>query len=248
MNKNTFFYKIIERTGKFILAVFTYLVEKFSKNTTENNPYSIKGLKELEINYEDIYHELEKLLSENEMPGVDEFFTEQKPLVKNKSWRSFLLFIYGNELVDNTNQCPKTTELLKNIHGMSSAMFSVLSAGQSIPPHKGVYKGVYRVLLGLKIPPDSEELCYLQVEDKKMNWEKGKIMLFDDTKLHSAHNYTNQDRVVLFIDVVRPLPFPLNILNFILFYILSNAPYIKEAVYNYKKFGNHKVRKFKIAF
>lgn len=124
-------------------------------------------------------------------------------------------FIYGKEFKDNTKLCPKTRQLLLNISGFKTAMFSGLSRNSEIPPHVGPFKGVLRVHLGLIIPENSRDLCYIEVCGQRENWRLGEIIVFDDTHLHAAYNKTDIDRVVLFIDVVRPLPFPLNIINHI---------------------------------
>ena len=42
---------------------------------------------------------------------------------------------------------------------------------------------------------------------------KSVIKLFDDTYEHTAVNDTDEIRSVLFIDIVKPLPFPINVLN-----------------------------------
>ena len=40
------------------------------------------------------------------------------------------------------------------------------------------------------------------------HWEEGKSMIFDDTFNHEVWNDTDETRVVLFVDVLRPLPSP----------------------------------------
>ena len=43
----------------------------------------------------------------------------------------------------------------------------------------------------------------------KKSWRDGEWMMFDETYIHHAHNETQQDRVILFCDIARPLRFGL---------------------------------------
>lgn len=54
-------------------------------------------------------------------------------------------------------------------------------------------------------------------------------MVFDDTYLHSAHNRTDGERVVLFIDVKRPLRQPVSAINSGLIKAVQHSPFIKRA-------------------
>jgi aspartyl/asparaginyl beta-hydroxylase (cupin superfamily) len=51
------------------------------------------------------------------------------------------------------------------------------------------------------------------VNGEKFNWIEGKGLLFDDTYVHSVYNYTNEPRIILFVDIERPLMFPFNQIN-----------------------------------
>lgn len=225
--KNSFFYKVKFVLGKALVRLYGMLIDAIDGKVVYGNPYQTPGLESLENNYELIREELERVLTEREIPGIEEFFIEQQNLAGNRSWKSFPLFIFGNEFVDNTQLCPQTAELLLNVQGFCSAMFSVLSAGQQIPAHKGIFKGV-----------DGQK-CY---------WEEGKVILFDDAHTHSATNHTKQDRVVLFIDIIRPLPFPLNRINKFLYRALSKLLFITEIAERHRKFGNYNVKKIAIDF
>lgn len=217
VSKQSAIYKIIVFLGKRIIYLFEFFIELISGRIIFGNPYDLKGVKNLEYNAEEILKEYLEINNIREIPGIDEFFEEQKQLAQNRSWKSFPLFVYGNEFENNTKLCPKTKQALLKIEGFKSAMFSILSAGKEIPPHRDPYKGVLRLHLGLIIPKNSSENCYIEVDGVRKTWQFGKTLLFDDTHIHSAHNMSKEDRVVLFIDVLRPLPVPLNLLNKLLF-------------------------------
>jgi beta-hydroxylase len=95
---------------------------------------------------------------------------------------------------------------------MKTAFFSILAPGKHIAPHRGPSAGVLRYHLGLKIPVQAER-CRIRVRDEYAHWREGASLVFDDTYEHEVWNDTDEERVVLFLDVVRPLPFPVAQLN-----------------------------------
>jgi len=84
----------------------------------------------------------------------------------------------------------------------SLAFFSVLKPGAVLVPHKGVYKGVLRYHLALQVPKNYKN-CFLEIDNKILHWKTGKDIMFDDTFLHSVQNNTDQERIVLFLDIRR---------------------------------------------
>jgi beta-hydroxylase len=41
--------------------------------------------------------------------------------------------------------------------------------------------------------------------------------------------------VVLFLDIVRPLRFPANVLNWLVLQLIAHSPYIQDGAENYKR-------------
>jgi beta-hydroxylase len=44
----------------------------------------------------------------------------------------------------------------------------------------------------------------LRVGDEVRNWVEGECLIFDDTIEHEAWNHSNQSRIVLLLDFLRP--------------------------------------------
>ena len=65
------------------------------------------------------------------------------------------------------------------------------------------------------------------------HWEEGKSLVFDDTYMHEAWNDTSSDRVVLFMDFVRPLRFPGSLVNWFLLNAIALSPFVLGAAGNY---------------
>ncbi len=61
------------------------------------------------------------------------------------------------------------------------------------------------------------------------HWEEGKSLFFDDTYPHEAWNETDGIRVVLFMDVIRPLRFPASWLNRTILGAVRRSSYVQHA-------------------
>ena len=83
---------------------------------------------------------------------------------------------------------------------------SVFNKKVSTSKHFGYMRASLRVLYNLNEMKDHS--AYIAVGDKISYWRENKLFIFDDTLLHSSVNETNQARYCLFVDMVRPTPFP----------------------------------------
>jgi beta-hydroxylase len=88
--------------------------------------------------------------------------------------------------------------------------------------------------LGLQIPTDGNG-CALVVDKREYRWEEGKAVVFDDTYEHFAVNMTDNTRIVLFLDYMRPLPWPLSWVNHFVVYAARFLPYFKEPIRRHKE-------------
>ncbi len=184
----------------------------------------------LEANWGAIREELEQLLTDHErLPNFQDISKDQRYLTQDNRWKTFFLYGYGYRIDHNCVRCPKTTQLVESVPGMMTAFFSILGPDKHIPPHRGPYKGVLRYHLGV-IVPDSNGGCRIRVGDEYRNWQEGKSLVFDDSFNHEAWNESDGVRVVLFLDIVRPLPAPLSWLNQLTLSIVRRSPFVQDAL------------------
>lgn len=240
-------YGVARFTGLVLLKIFDTLVAWASSGQVFYDTRDFDFVKELEQNWEAIRKECVEVLNNTKVPNIQDFFREQSKITTDENWKSYLLLFFGYELEEHCRNCPETTKLVKAIPGVSSAMFSVLAPGKKLLPHKGVYKGVLRYHLGLIIP-ENEKQSWLVVNGVKKNWLEGKSLIFDDTFMHEACNESNQIRVVLFLDVVRTLPFPLNYVNKAIFKLMKGSPFIQNVIKESKRLEMLTIREFKVGF
>lgn len=187
----------------------------------------------IEQHAETINTELEQVLKRHQQlpnfqdvtPGVDAINTDDL-------WKTWFFYGYGIQCEENCRQCPETTRLLNQIPGMKTAFFSILSPGKYIKPHFGPYNGVLRYHLALKVPEKAAD-CRIRIHDQIRHWESGKSLIFDDTYNHEVRNDTDEIRVVLFVDFVRPCRFPGNFLNWCVLTIASKLPLLRKARKNH---------------
>ncbi|HEV7944204.1 MAG TPA: aspartyl/asparaginyl beta-hydroxylase domain-containing protein [Solirubrobacteraceae bacterium] len=187
---------------------------------------------EVERNWEVIAQELQAILADREaLPSFQEISKDQIAITDDDRWKTFFLYGYGFQADLGVELCPKTAAIMREIPGMTTAMFSILSPRKHILAHRGPYKGVLRYHLGL-IVPQAKEDCRIRVDTEIRHWEAGKSMVFDDTFDHEVWNDTEETRVVLFVDVLRPLPFPESLINKLIVKAIGVSPFVLDAKRN----------------
>jgi ornithine lipid ester-linked acyl 2-hydroxylase len=117
--------------------------------------------------------------------------------------------------------------LVRKIPGLRTAMFSILEPGKRLPPHRGPYNGVLRLHLGLLVPEPPTSFGS-RIGPELRHWREGEVLIFDDAHEHEAWNETDRPRVVLFVDFLKPLKFPANLLNRFLLGIALFTHYVRE--------------------
>jgi len=156
-----------------------------------------------------IKEELEAILAtKSSIPNYHEIDFIQFPISakvdKHRNWKVFMLDAMGERPAANRALCPQTCELLERIPDLFQAFFSILDPGKSIPSHTGPYSGYLRYHLGLKVP--QKDPPSMRVKDQWYVWREGGAILFDDTYDHEVLNTSAEERVVLVVDILRPMP------------------------------------------
>jgi len=154
-------------------------------------------------------------------------------LKDNDGWRIYVVKI-GN-LYKAENTMPVLTSVLKELPEVITCAVSILPKKKAIPIHVGYSKGVMRYQLAIKIPEDRENV-FICVNGKKYMWTDGEGVLFDDTYPHKVYNNTEEDRMILYMDVVRPkLPFIIDKLNRFINNLVANSSIVRNEIANTEK-------------
>ena len=83
---------------------------------------------------------------------------------------------------------------------------SVFNKKITTSPHFGWLRPTLRLLYNINDIKDKS--AYIVVGDKTHYWCDDKLFVFDDTLLHVSANETDQLRYCMFVDILRPSPFP----------------------------------------
>lgn len=157
----------------------------------------------------------EELLALIEQGGEFRPYVEDEPnrprrqfahLNNDPSWSAFYLWQNGERVPANAERCPRTMEALAKVplsdigRRTPVALFSRLEPGAHIPAHNGMLNCRLICHLPIIVPPG----CWLRVGNETREWEKGKLLIFDDSIAHEARNPSGELRVVLLFDVWRP--------------------------------------------
>ncbi|MGZ0189292.1 MAG: aspartyl/asparaginyl beta-hydroxylase domain-containing protein [Alphaproteobacteria bacterium] len=193
--------RLIRRLGDFLGRQST--VGDMPVFETQNFDWAVK----LEQNWAPIRQELDTILKNHEaLPSFHEISPDQAKISKGDQWKTFILLGFGYKAESNCALCPETTRVLESIPNIRTAFFSILAPGYHIPHHRGVTKGVIRGHLAMVVPEDREN-CWIRVGEERVSWRQGDCLVFDDTFDHEVQNDTPDRRVVLLIDVDRPMRF-----------------------------------------
>jgi hypothetical protein len=229
--------------------------KKLDKNKNENgnengkvfnNDGSITkypAFEECYFDYNEYYPEL-NIINENREVILEELHS----MLNKDIWHSWKkeggpdvvpLYFFGKWSTKGLKVCPKTCEIIKNIKNIKTVAFSKLSKKTQIHPHKGwgdLANNILRCHYGLIVPPENGCVCdNWVIMHKNDNW-----LVFDDSRMHSSFNYSDDDRYILIVDMKRPdnvkkgtskVAYKQEVLNFInSFYDKNDIAEIKETI------------------
>lgn len=227
-------HKLTKDVGGKVLWTLEKIITETSK--VPDTPYFDSNLfewtKDLEANHAFIKREVKTILNNlDRVPGFQQISEDQKSITQDDKWKTYFLYGFGYKAEQNCARCPVTTKLIERISGMKTAFFSILAPGKHIPQHRGLYKGFIRYHLGVKIPSPHTQ-CGIKVDGETRHWKEGESLIFDDTYPHEAWNKSDEIRVVLFMDILRPLQFPGTVLNNAILRLIKRSSYIQDAKKN----------------
>lgn len=217
--------------GKKLRPWFNRAIARFSTvpNAPLLDPSWFPWMAELQGDWRRIRAEAERILSERDaVPLLNEISPDHARIAGDQKWRSFFLHGYGYRIAENCARAPQTAAALADVPGLNSAFFSILAPGAHIPRHRGVTKGLITAHLGLIVPAEAE-LCHMRVADHSAHWRLGEWLVFDDSQHHEVWNATEETRVVLLIQFVRPARFPGSLIAGLFLAGIRRSAFIQDA-------------------
>lgn len=181
----------------FILCVYLLLLNILRLNKSY---YSIKEIDVKLILLQQNYKLIKEELINAETKWIE---WPEKYLYQNNSWKIIPIFAFNKWIPRYANFFPKTISLLRNIKNIKTILFSRLSSNNLIKPHQG-WSILSNKILRCHLPLACRGENYLVVNGKKKTHHLGKLIIFDDSKLHYSVNRSRIERIVLIIDIIRP--------------------------------------------
>lgn len=188
----------------FIIIFYLIFIDSIKLNKrfyTINETYSILKTFNNDNNFNKIKNEVNNIMDSNLWEDWPEYNLLNKNIDK---WTIFPFMALGKWSKKNVDKCPTIFKLLNKVPNLVNASLSRFGPNTSIVPHQGWWKlsnYVLRCHLGIIIPGPA----YIYCENEKVRQEVGKWIIFDDSKEHYADNHSLEDRIVLILDIKRPL-------------------------------------------
>jgi hypothetical protein len=133
------------------------------------------------------------------------FHRESEPINRTGDWDVAFLYERGRRHDDICAACPVTTrgiETHPTIRTMAGLIYvSRMRPSTHIAAHRGPTNLRLRCHLAIKIP---EGDCAIRVGEQTRQWREGRCLVFDDYFEHEAWNHTDEDRIVLIVDLWHP--------------------------------------------
>lgn len=213
-----------------ILLIIFYFI--YNINSKISNTNKIKNKKLLDKNFyeleesfpylNNIYDKLEIYKNEiNNLKNEKWIDWVEKELYKRETkdgdWKIIPFYGFDIWIDENCNKCPELHKFLKSIPNLKIAILSKMGPNTVLSEHKGWANHsnyVLRCHFGLEIPDD----CFVSVGDYEKGkpeiddniireikqYKQDKWIVFDDSKFHYTWNKSNQERIVLILDIERP--------------------------------------------
>jgi len=179
--------------GTWVLSPINSLLDLLSL------PYVNKGVYRLEDLPPDYQLEVKRLL---EIAKEQNLVAQLEERAKEFP-RTMIFFRWYGVNVETALDVPAFHQPWKYIQTIG---VSVFNKKVSTSRHFGYLRASLRILYNLNDMTDRS--AYIEVGDKVSYWCENKLFIFDDTLLHYSANETDQTRYCLFVDMVRPTPFP----------------------------------------
>jgi aspartate beta-hydroxylase len=143
----------------------------------------------------------------DEILGLDagRFHRESEGIGRTGDWDVAFLYERGRRHAEVCEACPVTTRGVEShptVRTSAGLIYvSRMRGSTHIEAHRGPTNIRVRGHLGIKVP---EGDCAIRVGDQTRRWQEGRCLVFDDCFEHEAWNHTDEDRLVLIVDLWHP--------------------------------------------
>lgn len=176
-----------------LLSPFNLLMDLFCVPFWNRGIYRLQDLPE---GYQSEIQTLIDAAADRNLVGLLESKMQEKK-------RGMIFFKWYGTNIPGSVDMPEYHQPFKYIRTIGVSIFN---KKQSTGEHFGPLRVTLRVLYNIN-DIDNKNV-YIKVGDKTHYWQDNKLFIFDDTLQHQSCNESDAMRYCLFVDILRPSPFP----------------------------------------
>ncbi|HEV2638663.1 MAG TPA: aspartyl/asparaginyl beta-hydroxylase domain-containing protein [Actinocrinis sp.] len=171
------------------------------------SPYALfPEARKLDAQFDQIKAEVVKLVSTRAVRPYGDIDPLRAAEVST-DWRLYYAYMLGKTNPHAYADCPTFVDFAERTPAVVNAIIAVLEPGVTLKAHEGPYAGILRYHLPLTVPENNPPR--LRVEKEMYTWKEGEPILIDDTFEHEVYNDSDGQRVMLIVDIRRPMaPLP----------------------------------------
>lgn len=193
-----------------ILLVFLF---KPGSNTSPSPFYTVREicpqLSAFTNHYTQIHSEVHNIISQ---PWIQ--WPEKNLYPSHKTWTVFPLYAFQTWDIPNCQKLPTITQLLLQLPNLKTALLSRTSPGTKLTPHRGwknLSNYILRCHFGIRVPREQNSSVHVIKNNKEhvQHHANKSWLIFDDSEMHWSENNSNEDRIILIVDIERPKHIPI---------------------------------------
>ncbi len=178
--------------------------------------------------------EAQKLLEDRrDIPPLGEISPDHRRIASDGKWKSLFLGGYGYNSQENLKKCPQIARAIADTPGVVMAFLSIMEPRTHVPRHRGLTKGWLNCHLPLVIPENGR--CEIAIDDELYQWKLNQWFVFDETFPHEVWNESDEPRLVLFLQVKRPMRWPGKALSKLIYTVIRRSSFVQDVR---RKLGN----------
>lgn len=155
-----------------------------------------------ERRFDEVRREIDLLLEKRKLTRYQDIDPARAAEV-SRDWRLYYAYFLWEENESARVDLPVTLEIVKSIPHAINATIAVLEPGVELAAHEGPYAGVLRYHLGVRVPAKNPPS--IRVLNQHYTWKAGESIVIDDVYNHEVFNKSEDIRVILMVDFMRPM-------------------------------------------
>lgn len=161
------------------------------------------------------------------IPPLGEVSPDHRRIARDENWKSLFLSGYGYQSEHNRALCPAISKAIDQIPGLVTAFLSIMEPGTHVPSHRGLTKAWLNCHLPLVLPDDSGR-CEIEIAGSTYRWREGEYLVFDETYRHEVWNLSSQPRLILFMQLRRPMRWPGKALSNVIYHMIRRSSFVQD--------------------